>query len=153
MSKGNRYDAAVIGAGVFGAWTAWHLARRGKRVLLADAYGPGKARASSAGGARFIRMGGGAEGVYMRGAGVSLVRCEEFFATAGGGAFFCGGGSLRSEQKFLQRYWGRGFFQAARKCFSLVCHLATRDSRRPRCRPGCFKRTRFMACRIWRAAG
>jgi len=41
------YDIAVIGAGVFGAWTAWHLAKRGKRVVLIEAYGPAHARASS----------------------------------------------------------------------------------------------------------
>ncbi|PYT71260.1 MAG: hypothetical protein DMG42_17040 [Acidobacteria bacterium] len=33
------YDVAVIGAGVFGAWTAWHLAKRGQRVALLEAYG------------------------------------------------------------------------------------------------------------------
>src|ERR1700682_3092799 len=80
MSKGNRYDVAVIGAGVFGAWTAWHLARRGKRVLLADAYGPGNARASSAGESRIIRMGYGADELYTRWSQRSLVQWKEFFA-------------------------------------------------------------------------
>src|SRR6266851_3280251 len=83
MSKGNRYDAAVIGAGVFGAWTAWHLARRGKRVLLADAYGPGNARASSAGESRIVRMGYGADELYTRWAVMSLAQWKEFFAAAG----------------------------------------------------------------------
>jgi glycine/D-amino acid oxidase-like deaminating enzyme len=55
------YDVAVIGAGVFGAWTAWHLAKRGKRVLLLEAYGPGHSRASSGGETRIIRMGYGAD--------------------------------------------------------------------------------------------
>ena len=41
------YDVVVVGAGVFGAWSALHLARRGKRVLLVDAYGPGHSRSSS----------------------------------------------------------------------------------------------------------
>src|SRR5229473_920464 len=82
MSKGNRYDVAVIGAGVFGAWTAWHLARRGKRVLLADAYGPGNARASSAGESRIIRMGYGADELYTRWSQRSLVQWKEFFAAA-----------------------------------------------------------------------
>src|SRR5258708_22906124 len=87
MSKGHRYDVAVIGAGVFGAWTAWHLARRGKRVLLADAYGPGNARACSAGESRIIRGGDGADGLYTRWAAMSLAQWEEFFAAAGGRAF------------------------------------------------------------------
>src|SRR5258707_12899940 len=95
MSKGNRYDVAVIGAGVFGAWTAWHLARRGKRVLLADAYGPGNARASSAGGSRVIRMGDGAGELYTRWAGMSLAQWEEFFAAGGGGLFYESGGVWR----------------------------------------------------------
>ena len=83
MSNSNRYDVAVIGAGVFGAWTAWHLARRGKRVLLADAYGPGNARASSAGESRIIRMGYGADELYTRWSVRSLAQWKEFFAAAG----------------------------------------------------------------------
>jgi sarcosine oxidase len=75
-----RYDVAVIGAGVFGAWTAWHLGRRGKRVLLVDAYGPGNARASSAGESRIIRMGYGADELYTRWSQRSLVQWKEFFA-------------------------------------------------------------------------
>jgi sarcosine oxidase len=78
-----RYDVAVIGAGVFGAWTAWHLARRGRRVLLADAYGPGNARASSAGESRIIRMGYGADELYTQWSQRSLVQWKEFFAAAG----------------------------------------------------------------------
>src|SRR5229473_1225370 len=72
-----RYDVAVIGAGVFGAWTAWHLGRRGRRVLLADAYGPGNARASSAGESRIIRMGYGADELYTRWS--VLARCGVAF--------------------------------------------------------------------------
>src|SRR6266436_4246589 len=77
-----RYDVAVIGAGVFGAWTAWHLGRRGRRVLLADAYGPGNARASSAGESRIIRMGYGTDELYTRWALRSLAQWKEFFAGA-----------------------------------------------------------------------
>src|ERR1700704_4893642 len=75
-----RFDVVVIGAGVFGAWTAWHLGRRGKRVLLVDAYGPGNARASSAGESRIIRMGYGADELYTRWSQRSLVQWKEFFA-------------------------------------------------------------------------
>src|SRR5579859_1904358 len=78
-----RYDAAVIGAGVFGAWTAWHLARRGARVLLADAYGPGNARASSAGESRIIRMGYGADELYTRWSLRSLAQWKDFFTATG----------------------------------------------------------------------
>lgn len=57
-------DVAVIGAGVFGAWTAWHLRRAGKSVRLFDAYGAGNARASSGGESRVIRMGYGDDTIY-----------------------------------------------------------------------------------------
>ena len=61
-----RFDVVIVGAGVFGAWTASHFARRDKRVLLVDSYGPGNARASSAGESRIIRMGYGADEIYTR---------------------------------------------------------------------------------------
>lgn len=80
MNRANRYDFAVIGAGVFGAWTAWHLARRKKRVLLVDGYGPGHSRASSGGESRIIRMGYGADELYTRWSQRSLARWKEFFA-------------------------------------------------------------------------
>ena len=80
MSGGKVYDVAVIGAGVFGAWTAWHLAKRGKRVALIEAYGPGHSRASSGGETRIIRMGYGADELYTRWSQRSLAQWKEFFA-------------------------------------------------------------------------
>jgi sarcosine oxidase len=74
------YDVAVIGAGVFGAWTAWHLAKRGQRVALIEAYGPAHSRASSGGESRIIRMGYGADELYTRWAQKSLKQWKEFFA-------------------------------------------------------------------------
>ena len=32
------YDVAVVGSGVFGAWTAFMLRKKGRRVALIDAY-------------------------------------------------------------------------------------------------------------------
>src|SRR5437868_14626258 len=46
---------AVIGAGAFGGWTALWLVRRGARVTLIDAWGPGNSRASSGGETRVMR--------------------------------------------------------------------------------------------------
>src|SRR5260370_7867642 len=60
------YDVAVIGAGVFGAWTSWHLCRAGKSGLLLDAWSPGHSRSSSGGESRIIRMGYGADEIYTR---------------------------------------------------------------------------------------
>ena len=45
----------MIGAGAFGGWTALYLLRRGARVTLVDAWGPGNSRASSGGETRVIR--------------------------------------------------------------------------------------------------
>jgi monomeric sarcosine oxidase len=78
MSKA--YDTVVIGAGVFGAWTAWHLLRAGQRVLLVDKYGPANARASSGGETRAIRMAYGPDEIYTRMSQQSQVGWKDFFA-------------------------------------------------------------------------
>jgi sarcosine oxidase len=84
MAQTKKYDVVVVGAGVFGAWTALHLARRKKRVLLADAYGPANARASSAGESRIIRMGYGADELYTRWSQRSLAQWKKLFVKACG---------------------------------------------------------------------
>jgi sarcosine oxidase len=73
------YDVAVIGAGVFGSWTAWRLRRENRRVLLVDAWSPGHSRSSSGGESRIIRMGYGADAIYTRMAQRSLVLWKELF--------------------------------------------------------------------------
>ncbi len=80
---GKSYDVAVIGAGVFGAWTAYHLERGGKRVALLDAYGPSNSRASSGGESRIIRMGYGADEIYTRWSMRSLRLWQDFFGRVG----------------------------------------------------------------------
>ncbi len=77
------YDVAVIGAGVFGSWTALRLAQAGRRVVLLDQYGPANARASSGGESRIIRAGYGADELYSRWAMRSLPQWKELFAAAG----------------------------------------------------------------------
>jgi monomeric sarcosine oxidase len=79
-STTNTYDVAVVGAGVFGAWTAYQLRRSGKRVVLIDAYGPGNSRSSSGDESRIIRMGYGADEIYTRSALRSLRLWQELFA-------------------------------------------------------------------------
>ena len=88
------YDVAVVGAGVFGAWTALELARRGKSVLLLEAYGPGHSRSSSGDESRIIRMGYGAEEIYTRWSQKSLVRWKELFAATGNESLFQNTGVL-----------------------------------------------------------
>lgn len=82
------YDVAVIGAGVFGAWTALELEQRGARVLLLDAYGPANSRSSSAGESRIIRMGYGADEIYTRWAQESLAAWQDFFKLIGRSLFY-----------------------------------------------------------------
>ena len=76
---GMTYDVAVIGAGVFGAWTAYTLRLAGASVLLIDAYGPGNSRASSGGESRMIRLGYGPDKIYSRYSQQSLVRWQQLF--------------------------------------------------------------------------
>jgi len=73
------YDVAVIGAGVFGAWTAYKLRLSGASVLLIDAYGPGNSRASSGGESRMIRLGYGPDEIYSRYSQRSLLLWKHLF--------------------------------------------------------------------------
>lgn len=79
----NTFDAAVIGAGVFGSWTAHWLQRAGLKVALIDSYGAANSRASSGGESRIIRMGYGAEEIYTRWSNRSLGLWQQLFADAG----------------------------------------------------------------------
>ncbi len=56
----------VVGAGVFGGWTALYLLRSGAAVTLVDAWGPGNSRASSGGETRLIRASYGEQRIYTR---------------------------------------------------------------------------------------
>jgi len=62
----------VIGAGVFGAWTAWYLLNQGHSVRLLDAWGPAHNRASSGGESRMTRTEYGGDELYTRMAWESL---------------------------------------------------------------------------------
>ena len=61
---GQGIRAVVVGAGAFGGWTALWLLRRGARVTLVDAWGPGNSRASSGGETRLIRASYGPRRIY-----------------------------------------------------------------------------------------
>jgi monomeric sarcosine oxidase len=74
------YDVAVIGAGIFGAWSAYFLKKTGAKVVLLDAYGPGNSRSSSGGESRIIRMGYGADEIYTRWSMRALPQWTELFA-------------------------------------------------------------------------
>lgn len=74
------WDVVVVGAGCFGAWTAWQLRAAGRSVLLVDQYGPANARASSGGESRAIRMSYGPDELYTRFSARSLAMWKSFFA-------------------------------------------------------------------------
>ena len=71
-----KWDFIVIGAGVFGAWTAWTLLSRGKRVLLVDAWGVAHNRSSSGGETRLIRTEYAGNALYTRWAWESLAEWQ-----------------------------------------------------------------------------
>ena len=62
----------VVGAGVFGTWTAHHLLARGVAVTLIDAYGPANSRSSSGDETRIVRCGYGPDAIYSEMARRSL---------------------------------------------------------------------------------
>src|SRR5215470_8646244 len=112
MAESPTYDMVVVGAGVFGAWTAWHLAKRKQKVLVLDSYGAAHARASSGGETRIIRMSYGKDEIYTLWSQASLVQWKALAASSGqqlfqqtGVLWMEGkeGGRLRDSQATLQR--------------------------------------------------
>jgi sarcosine oxidase len=79
MTNDYNTDIAVVGAGVFGAWTAYQLRRAGAHVLLLDAYGPANSRASSGGESRILRLGYGPDAIYTRMALRSSILWRQLF--------------------------------------------------------------------------
>lgn len=82
QSLGSGGRVVVVGAGVFGAWTAEHLKRSGGKVLLLDAWGPAHARASSGGESRMTRAAYGKDRIYTQFATESLAEWKGLSAKA-----------------------------------------------------------------------
>jgi glycine/D-amino acid oxidase-like deaminating enzyme len=55
VRSGASPDIVVIGAGIWGSFTAYHLRKLGANVTLVDAYGPGNARSTSGDETRGVR--------------------------------------------------------------------------------------------------
>ncbi len=70
------YDVLVVGAGVFGVWTAWALHKTGKRVAVIDAVGPAHSGASSGGESRVTRCGYGDMNLYTEWAHRSIAEWQ-----------------------------------------------------------------------------
>jgi glycine/D-amino acid oxidase-like deaminating enzyme len=82
QSLGSAPVVIVVGAGVFGAWTAERLRRSGAKVTLIDAWGPAHSRASSGGESRMTRAAYGKDEVYTRMASASLGEWKALSAKA-----------------------------------------------------------------------
>ena len=82
-AKSGGFDVAIVGSGVFGAWTARQLQSRGLKVALIDEYGPASSRASSGGETRVIRMGYGAQESYSKWSWDSLSQWKALERTTG----------------------------------------------------------------------
>jgi glycine/D-amino acid oxidase-like deaminating enzyme len=83
MSRKGGERIAVVGAGVFGAWTAHHLQQQGHKVTLIDAWGPAHSRASSGGESRLTRAAYGKDAIYTRMAAESLPQWKTLSAVSG----------------------------------------------------------------------
>ncbi|PYX04317.1 MAG: hypothetical protein DMG86_00555 [Acidobacteria bacterium] len=96
-----KLHVAVIGAGAFGGWTALHLLRRGARVTLLDAWGPGNSRASSGGETRVIRGTYGPNQPYTK----MAVRARQLWQEneKSGGRCLCCARQESGMQSFLRR--------------------------------------------------
>jgi len=81
--RGMKDHVAIVGAGVFGAWTAHHLQQQGHRVTLIDAHGPGHTRSSSGGESRLTRAAYGKDAIYTRMAMDSLPQWKALSAASG----------------------------------------------------------------------
>jgi glycine/D-amino acid oxidase-like deaminating enzyme len=80
---GSAAHIAVIGAGVFGSWTAEHLRRAGHQVTLVDMAGPANNRASSGGESRMTRGAYGKDEIYSKMAFASLPEWKALSAASG----------------------------------------------------------------------
>jgi glycine/D-amino acid oxidase-like deaminating enzyme len=83
MGKKTSDHVAIVGAGVFGAWTAHHLLQAGHKVTLIDAWGPANTRASSGGESRLTRAAYGKDAIYTRMAMESLPQWKALSEVSG----------------------------------------------------------------------
>src|SRR5207249_6645731 len=56
LARPNPLSVIVVGAGAFSGWTALELLRKGAKVVLVEAWGPGNSRASSGGDRKSTRL-------------------------------------------------------------------------------------------------
>lgn len=74
----DRPEVVVVGAGSFGAWTAYYLTEMGVDVTVVDQHGPGNNRATSMGETRGVRSSYGDHDLWVRWAADAIDRWNEF---------------------------------------------------------------------------
>lgn len=85
-------DVAILGAGVFGGWTALHLREMGLSVVMIDQYGPGNSKGCSGGEIRGMRATYGNQEHYSRWAMEAMERWKIREVEFGTKLFYqCGG--------------------------------------------------------------
>lgn len=72
-------EIVIVGAGVFGAWTALLCSRAGHQVTLIEQFGPANEKSSSTGESRIIRSAYGSDKIYTLLARRSLALWTRFF--------------------------------------------------------------------------
>jgi len=107
MKSSETCDVLIIGAGVFGAWTAYRLAQSRVNVTLLDAYGAGNSRASSGGESRVFRLGYGPDEIYTLSAQRSLSHWLELSASLQLPIFYRTGALWlsRNDDSYAQQTW------------------------------------------------
>lgn len=113
VRRGSAGHVVVVGAGVWGSFTALNLVERGERVTLIDAYGAGNSRATSGDETRGIRSSYGDRGdnaeLWTKWAREAITRWGAFDAEYGpqfGTRFFMKTGDVimrARDDNFLQR--------------------------------------------------
>ena len=115
-------DVAVLGAGVFGGWTALHLREMGLSVVMIDQYGPGNSKSSSGGEVRGMRATYGDQEHYTRWAIEAMERWKIREAEFGTRLFYQCGGLLVSREWTKQLTASRATFDKLKIPYEVIKH-------------------------------
>ena len=115
-------DVAVLGAGVFGGWTALYLREMGLSVVMIDQYGPGNSKSSSGGEIRGMRATYGDQEYYSRWAMEAMERWKIREAEFGTKLFYQCGGLLINREWTKQLTATRATFDKLKIPYEVVKH-------------------------------
>src|SRR5437762_2960164 len=170
----SNWTSVVVGAGVFGASTAWNLLQRREHVLLVDAWGAAHAHASSGGESRITRTAYGGDELYTRMAWESLPEWRRLSGRSPLPLFHQTGVQFWKEfrretvngfgrndtfslaepgcQRCFRHCWARGYSQLVRKCSILLPRWETLVSKQAVCRHGRISTMAISitACQTWK---